>query len=455
MSGLTKATRKYLPFIGNSQFYPISYGVELQFLIPVIIVGKDDPHPDDSRKLIAVPEGINYAHISEVVKAAVLHCLRGTAHVPSWTYLGPPFPTREDLNAMDNESAAVSSMTAYSQWVVETDEDLLVENDAFSGIYTWVGVKVKSSKRDISWENHFDQIYNVIVALRSTFRIRLPPTTSLMIHVGEKWHDIMAYEAGTRPLRVFCTMWWLLERYVQELAHPSRSGHPECQPLKTKSRLARMSAIDLEEDIAENGMSKLNFANWYKEMHAILPTVAMSVGDIEQLECLWRSKNGKEIVRKMTVPRQKKIIMQQSGAKTGTLHFEGRGSVGFQGICEGASDIPLPHNDGHTGTVEFRSMEGTLDPLLIVQWLAVVTRLVDFARRGNTIDLMGILEKGQKYDGSYSGLALLQDLGLPEQYEYFKSKVTNDKNIDITKETQETLFLDELEAIWDDVSESA
>ncbi|KAI0140014.1 hypothetical protein F4776DRAFT_677262 [Hypoxylon sp. NC0597] len=442
MSDIIEVTRKYLPFTRNRPFHAVTYGVELQFLIPVLIGKQDDPHPNDTRKVTVVPEDADYDDILVTVTANILHCLRGVARVPAWTYLGPPFPNVRALDTMDDESAAVSVMPAYSQWVVETDEDLL-PTDTFSDIYTWVGVKVKSNKRDLNWPNHFDQIHNVIVALRQNFRMRLPPTTSLMVHVGEKWRDFMAYGAGTRPLRVFCTMWWLLERYVQELAHPSRSEHPACQSLKMKSRLARTSAADLEHEIAEGGMRKINFANWYKQMHAILPTTAMSARDNQQLECLWRSKNALEIVQKMTVPTEKTVTMELTGEKV-THQFEGRGSVGFQGICEGGLGIALPHNDGHTGTIEFRCMEGTLDPLLIIHWVAVVTRLFDFSRRGDTTDIMGMLEKGQRYDGSYSGLALLQDLGLPEQYEYFKGKTTNDKHLDITKETLDTLFVGEL-----------
>ncbi|KAI0838850.1 hypothetical protein F5Y06DRAFT_303485 [Hypoxylon sp. FL0890] len=429
----------YLEEIRGQQ-YPITYGVELQFLVPVLARGQSDPHPDETREAIIVEPGFSYAQISRRVTDAVLDRLRGTAQVPAWTHLGPMIPNRATMAKMDSESQAVSYMPAYSQWVVQTDEDLLPKDDPFSEIYTWVGVKVKSSKRNTSWPNHFDQIGRVLVALRADLRMRLAPTTSLSIHVGVLWHDIMSYEMGPRFLRVFCTMWWLLERHVQDLAHPSRRTHPACQPLRSGSRLARMDPSDLQYELEEGGMDKLSFRNWHRQMHFIVPTIALNTAEMNQIESIWRAKDGKSIVQKMTVQTMQTETMELTGQKS-KFPCEGRGSVGFQGFCEGAIGIPLAHNDGYTGTIEFRSMESSLDPLLILNWIAVVVRLFDFSRRGNTGDIMGILARAQTEDGSFNGLNLLQDLGIDQQYVYFADKMEADKTRDITQESLPTLLV--------------
>ncbi|KAI1100239.1 hypothetical protein F4804DRAFT_336462 [Jackrogersella minutella] len=403
---------------------PITYGVELQFLVPVLIKGKPDPHPNDIRYYFIVDKGAKYLDISRLVTDSILRLIRETAQVPVWTYMGPPYPDRGTLMGMDSESRAISSTEAYAQWVVTTAENLLPQNDPFANNYAWVGVKVKSNKRNSSFPSHFDQIGRVIAALRSTFRMRLAPTTSLMIHVGEVWRDPMSHEGGPRFLRVFCTLWWFLERHIQNLAHPSRHAHPDCQSLRDKSRLARMPPDKLKE----GGMDDMSFAHFYQQMHFILPITTLNPLEIQQIESIWRGKNAKEITQKMLVPILQWVTMTSGDlvGKRAALPTYGRGSVGFQGFCEGALHyIPLRHNDGHTGTIEFRSMESSLDPFLIVNWLAVVTRLFDFARRGNTADIMGIISRSQVRDGSYTAIHLLQDLGLPEQARYFKDKIAN------------------------------
>ncbi|KAI2462949.1 hypothetical protein F4781DRAFT_418250 [Annulohypoxylon bovei var. microspora] len=406
---------------------PISYGIELQFLIPVLTRGQQDPHPDERRIPIVVEEGTSDSDISRLVTQDVLDLLRGTAQVPTTTHLGPPFPSGKEFDELDAESKAVSGNPEYSQWIVVTDDNLLPQKDPFSQHYTWVGVKVKSNKRDTSQLNHFDQVGRVIEILRGNLRIRLAPTTSLMIHVGESYHDPMAHELGPRHLRVFCTMWWFLENYVLELVHPSRRTHPECLPLRRYSRLARFS----EEELEGENMHPGDFAYWYRQMHFLLPHI--SSGDMMQMEGIWRADNSVTIAQRMMVPITKWYTMEMTGLKKPLL-TEGRGSVGFSGFCKwGLHTMINEHNNGHTGTLEFRSLESTLDTTLVVNWLAVVTRLFDFARRGNTRDIMGIMTRAivaeagavisPETKAEYSGLQLLEDLGLPEQAQYFKTKI--------------------------------
>ncbi|KAL7628027.1 hypothetical protein AAE478_002223 [Parahypoxylon ruwenzoriense] len=414
----------------------ITYGVELQFLVPVLTRGQPDPHPDDARTVIIVDQGSNHSDMLKVVSDTILRILR-TNGLPAWTHLGPSHPDRKIIDTMDQESQAVSRMPAYSQWVVEIDQDLVPIRDQFSGSYTWVGVKAKSNKRDTAWEGHFDQVGNVIVALRNTLRLRVPSTTSLMVHVGLWDYDIMTYEGGPYFLRIFCTLWWFVEKYVQSLVHPSRRMHPECQLLTEQSYLHKLNHDELYQGLVDDSMGRSNFGLYYSLMQKILPHTSVQPRAANEIEYIWRAKDGKTLAQSLLVSKYELFTMQATGMRLPNLTW-GRGAIGLQGFCERAYPSSLKkNNDGETGTIEFRSMEGTLDPLLVLNWLAVVTRLFDISRRGNHDDVMGIIHKA---GGTYNGIELLKDLDLPEQASYFQEKIVNQET-NTAQESMSTLFV--------------
>ncbi|KAI1371710.1 hypothetical protein F4677DRAFT_288758 [Hypoxylon crocopeplum] len=422
----------------NEPRSPITYGVELQFLVPVLAASQTDPHPNETRKAVIVQDGCSYEDAVQIVAHTVLYILRAGAGVPAWTYLGPPYPTPVEVSMMDQESQAVSNMPDYSQWVVEASEDLVPLHDKVSSDYTWVGVKVKSSKRNSREASQFDQIGNVIKVLRSNLRMRLAPTTSLMVHAGERRRDIHVYTMGPKFLRVFCTLWWVLEKHILSLVHPSRLDHFACKPLTKYSRLSKMTSEELRDYLLTEGMHRGTFEIFYNQMHSIVPITSMIRRETDEIECIWRCVDAEEIAQKMEVDVYQLIKMHLTGRREPWLTW-GRGSIGFQGFCEYAWPESLKkHNDGETGTIEFRSLQGTLDPLLIANWLAVVIRLYDFAHRGNTDDIMAIIQRSVA--SRYTCIDLLEDLGLPEQAKYFKKEIGSHTR-DITNESMDSLFV--------------
>ncbi|KAI1453468.1 hypothetical protein F4805DRAFT_366417 [Annulohypoxylon moriforme] len=392
---------------------PITYGIELQFLVPVLLSDRRDPHPSDPREATVVDSVVDS---ESAVTRDILHILRGLAEVPTTTHLGPPYPTREAFDKLDQESQAVSGRAEYSQWIVTIDNSLIPYQDPFHTDYIWVGVKVKSNKRNLSQAGHFDQIGKAIGVLRANLRIRVPSTTSLSIHVGETGRDEQTWDSGPVFFRTFCTMWWFLERYVMQLAHPSRLTNEACLPLRENSQISRNPIEELEKD----EMHSVDYAHMYQKMQYIIPL--LTGPEMTIIQSFWKAKNAATICQRLTVPVNKWVRM---GVMQMPVPGEGKGSIGFSGFCRRALPEINVHNNGHTGTIEFRCMEGTLDPLLIINWLAVVTRLYDFSRRGNTADILGILQKSNLGlgTGQYSGLQLLEDLGLPIQAEYFRTKI--------------------------------
>ncbi|KAI1762948.1 hypothetical protein GGR53DRAFT_521308 [Hypoxylon sp. FL1150] len=412
------------------QYYktiPITYGVELQFFIPVIIGDKPDPHNSDGRtddrfvrRFKAGEDSRPETVVNQVINDIVV-ALRIVSQVETWTYPGPPYPKRAVVEAMDQEAQSILRGGAYSQWVVEAAPALALRRDRFSDIYTWVAVKVKSSKRNSTIEGHFDPIAKVIFTLRWAFRLRLPSTTSLSVHVGELTRDIDSYETCPVWFRRFCTLWWFIETHIFLLSHWRRRRNGKCLPLTQHSVLKRMSDEELAREL-EKGHQGASFAHLYEQMHYIMPS-AITKRERDEVEFIWRAKDAKTLCQKLLVHKVELVNMGFGNDFLAMNHVEGRGSLGFQGFCEGADAYSSrKNNDGETGTIEFRSMDGSLDPELIYHWVTLLIRLYDISRRGKTSDIMGIIARTQN---SYGALPLMRDLGLHEQHAFFEAAMNS------------------------------
>ncbi|XXG98174.1 hypothetical protein Hte_004495 [Hypoxylon texense] len=398
---------------------PVTYGVELQFLFPVLFAGQPDPHPNDGRQVLVVAPGTLEYQIQKLVIDMILVVLRQVARVPAWRHLGGIYPNARVIAAMEEESQSIVRKERYAQWVVEAAPELLLRRDPYINRYKWVGIKVKSSKRDTTFTGHFDPIADALVALRRFFRLRLAPSTSLMVHIGEKERDSDSYDLCPVWFRKFCTLWWFVERPLFLLSHHSRRINGKCLPLTKHSILHTMDNEQLAEAI-EDGFQRNEFAPLYEQMHYILPETVLTQREQDEVEFIWRAKDTKQLVHQLLVQKMELVAMADEG-RLEPDPLLGIGSLGFQGFCEGAvPNNPSAHNDGETGTIEVRNMEGTLDSTLILNWVTVLVRLYDLARRGHTGDIMSIIYKSK---GVYGGLDLLRDLGLPDQVEYFQAKV--------------------------------
>ncbi|KAI0000611.1 hypothetical protein F4779DRAFT_635669 [Xylariaceae sp. FL0662B] len=394
---------------------PITYGIEWQFLVPVLIQGQRDPHPRDSRN-VTVCANNDYLTITQAARDAVADVLKNKAKVP----ITMPSVVPPELRALGIVADSDRTIVPWSRFVVDVDQALVPENDPFSKTYNWVGIKVKSNKRNTSLPDHFDQIGNVAIALRNTLRIRLAPTTSLMVHIGEDRRERREYESGPRFIRVFCMLWWFLEPFLESLAHPSRATHPKCLPLRENSRLFHTR----QEELTRNGLPDPEFEPLRQYMHQTFPYMLRG-GRLEaEIESIWRSVDGKSLARKMSVLTTKNVRMRVTGAISQVPTWN-TGSVGFHGFCRGAlPENSRVHNDGDTSTIEFRTMESTLDPMAILNWLAVLVRLFDVSRRAVPADILAIIYKATSL---YDILDLLRDLNLEEQAKYYSEKAVLDR----------------------------
>ncbi|KAI0376280.1 hypothetical protein F5Y04DRAFT_292826 [Hypomontagnella monticulosa] len=400
----------------------ITYGIEFQFLVAVVRNGDEDPHPRDTRGFVRWQPGSDYGALQKTIVDIILNNVIRAARFRAWTYNGPPYPDWDLVRRMDLASQSVAAGLAYTQWVVVADEDSLwFPGQIDDSPYGWIGVKVKTNKRNTNRINHFDRVAHFCTGIQHALRIRTLPSSSLMIHVGEEFFDIMEYEMIPRSLRVFCTLWWFLESRIMALAHPSRHDHVRCRALRDFSVLAHTSNRELERITQESSMSEMNWAScWQDQMRSIMPRNRLSLREEAEVEFIWRVAEAKRLCQMLEVYTVEFVKMPVTGTRE-PQPILGRGSIGLQGICENAwPESPDRNNDGHTGTIEFRFMQGTCDPLLTAHWLAIVTRLFEISRSGSDYSIMALIFKCSRPHTKYSSIELLFDLGLFDQVQVFR-----------------------------------
>ncbi|KAI1086199.1 hypothetical protein F5B19DRAFT_480135 [Rostrohypoxylon terebratum] len=163
--------------INHDSSLPITYKMEFRLLIPVLLDDQPDPHPDDPRLVLRVAENTDYTLIEMIVQHHVSMILQEQCQVFATTHLGTSYPP---IEALDIDP----------QWIVATQNDSELESvdsdDPLAKLYTWVGVKVESSKWNMSCGDHSDQINEVMQVLCKNLRMRLPYETTLFLEVGEE-----------------------------------------------------------------------------------------------------------------------------------------------------------------------------------------------------------------------------------------------------------------------------
>lgn len=94
-----------------------------------------------------------------------------------------------------------------------------------------------------------------------------------------------------------------------------------------------------------------------------------------------------------------------------------RGTIGYRRF------LPAGKTGGNTKTIEFRQMQGSLDPEHIINWVRVCIAIVDFARLSTPTSFKAVMTNIVRAGKAYTGLDLLRDLQLDAEADYFENKV--------------------------------
>ncbi|KAI2468664.1 putative amidoligase enzyme-domain-containing protein [Annulohypoxylon bovei var. microspora] len=343
----------------------LTFGIELEFLVPSLKKEASDPYPLETRPLF---QWTNYsAHDTAVLEALEKAC---------------GFRFRLDHN--DVFRLPYNSIIRYDMWRLTRDSSVKFGN-IDPKEYIWTGREVTSEvMRSDEPRVYTEKITDVCRGIRQ-LRVHLNKTTSVHVHVG----------LGDEPFSLITMkkaigLILLVDDMLMGLHHPGRRESYHCRLVSQCSKLALWepeSSLEAEsflEDALEQGMDE-----FVPRIHLTEQTLQATTG-MEELALLMEGAD-------------------ESG--------HARGSVAFNRF------LPADEIGGNTQTFEFRQMAGCLDPGQIIHWVKVCMAIIDFARLSEAEQYKDLLHKLLVGESTFSAFDLLLELGLVEEETHFRSRV--------------------------------
>ena len=215
---------------------------------------------------------------------------------------------------------------------------------------------------------------------------------------------------------------------IMSMHHPGRYEHVSCLPITKESRLAKKSIQGLMIETSGNEQQ-------IKErMHRFVPvTLREESGDdrkIMQLLCIWASDSVEDLA-----------WLADCG-----LHARGNdwraGSVGFTNF------LSLDKPGGHTHTLEWRQMAGSLDPQHISLWIRFCIYFTNFTRLASADVYKAVLKEILGTGESFTMSNLLQRIGLGEDITFWEERMKRyaEGNCDLYDGQSGRLFVPPLES---------
>ncbi|KAI0102278.1 putative amidoligase enzyme-domain-containing protein [Nemania sp. FL0031] len=357
---------------------PLTCGVEIEFLIPSIHVTAQDPDPDIQDRRLCRSTSHDPETAMTQVREALLETLKQQLD-------GMPFRAMED----DIFHGPHDDVVDYTAWRLGPDATVHKSGDAGPAKepYQWTDCELTSPV--MNPDNCKDQLEKVCRVLK-TFRIHLNRSTAVHVHVGR----------GDEPfslltLKRFATLYWLTEKTIIELQHPSRHSNRFCFRLTTFSVLATkcLAVLDYEKlGLDPEGV---------KMMGDHVPRVGLTNLQDAQLRHIWGCHNIEEIGK----------LMQGADGEG----VDERGSIGFRRF------LPAGKTGGNIQTFEWRQMSGSLDAEDISQWVKVCVAFTDFCRLSDKSTFKNLVMKVIDKRENYTGIEFLKDIGANSQV--FKNQV--------------------------------
>ncbi|KAI0421561.1 hypothetical protein F5X98DRAFT_370691 [Xylaria grammica] len=353
----------------------LTCGVELEFLVPSVNYLARDPDPNIKNQRLYKSRSRDLEDIKTEVREQLLKTLRQLKDIP--------------FRAMDDDDfhPPHDNVVVYDSW--RLGRDSTVGRHAGRGLsrgpYDWTNCELTSSVMDSN--EYAAKIGDVCRVLKSV-RIYLNESTAVHVHVGR----------GDEPfslltVKKFAVLYWLTEKAILELHHPSRHDNKYSFRLTKYSTLASGSWVALND-----GARKLD--NGDRTMGDYIPEASLTTLRRAQLRRIWDCGSIEEVAKLM-----------QGGCRKGLKYQAAhkRGSVGFQRF------LPAGKTGGNIQTFEWRQMAGSVDAGHINQWVKFCIAFTDFCRLSNGPAfkrLVGeIIEKGE----GLTGIELLEVLDVDTQ----------------------------------------
>ncbi|KAF5547226.1 hypothetical protein FPHYL_10314 [Fusarium phyllophilum] len=329
---LTDRREDLQKYTRNKSYY---FGIELELYMPVLLPheGRPDPHPNDGRECSRAERFPNRVTLmKEIISSKGPLTLVWDEYFDhkSW-----------ESKLLSHGMVPVDNIDPqYQTWTIGTDVSLRQVSE-------WAGYKQLNGLEIISpvlkdtpecWE----EVLDMVSILRNNFRLTVGKSCGFHIHVSK----------GTGPMllhlvRKVCVLMYLAENIVYLLCYPGRR----------KSRYAP-SLASLLEPLCTDQWSEVNVPADFEQYIPVDKVVDRRTLGI--LKKLWTAK---------TQQRLKLLITPSVGSKS---------CLGLS-KCHSFDEFGEGSEDECKGTVEFRYLEGTLDPELILRWSQLMVSLFQFA----------------------------------------------------------------------------
>jgi hypothetical protein len=227
----------------------------------------------------------------------------------------------------------------YQTWTVMRDASLKAWDD-WAGYKELDGIEVVSpvlGDTPTGWE----KVVDVLSILRNNFRLLVTNSCGFHIHVA-KGTEMLPFHL----LRKVCVLVACAENMIFSLCHPERRKSPWSMHILGKGST-------LHDSYQESWARILVPADFWEH----IPRTTSNPRLLGALKKLWTASN------------------------VSRLHQWLRPNAGMGKRCISLSKCTADPQDGtqYKGTIEFRFLEGTLDPELIVRWGQLITALFRFA----------------------------------------------------------------------------
>lgn len=206
----------------------VSFGLELEFLVPWIREGDADPDQDiadDLAPILRIPDCDHVFEGANMVRQAIYQVLKD-AGLP----VRSDFICMEEDPALDTVPLVHTAMAEKFRTAFEVTADCsLKEVDGLAG-YHYTGVEVVSPA---FWHDQhgLDMVRLAVSALANAYRLRLNPTCGFHVHVGAGMDNMI----DPRTLRRYSAFLWASMPLLNSLHSPERmalhySGSCRVQP---------------------------------------------------------------------------------------------------------------------------------------------------------------------------------------------------------------------------------
>uniref|UniRef100_L2FLU7 Uncharacterized protein n=1 Tax=Colletotrichum fructicola (strain Nara gc5) TaxID=1213859 RepID=L2FLU7_COLFN len=234
--------------------------------------------------------------------------------------------------------------------------------------------------------------------------------------------DVLAIlRAQTRPMldgtcgtpKVACLA-WVVDPILSTLVHPVRGAVHHAAPLRTGSNLAESKSLRSYEDLLIGGDDKMLVV----EIDSHLPMRGLTSRLQDEFTCIWSAGDHNRLTGLLA-------------AANGTM--PPRGSISFDKInCMSGSAFPYdPWEPVLVGTVEFRALEGTLDPVLVAHWARLAVAIVRTAVEAEPAEFFKIMTRllKERRNSRERLKCFLEVVGMGHTYSYWREIPEKNKSL--------------------------